>query len=193
MKKLTLSFLFLFLFFCAVAFAQTDSIPEKPVIDRTIGKNEIKINLLYVFAGSFDKGLELYFPEITYERVIDDGLTVGISAWRMAPELDFLIAPHVRVYSGKKNNGFFFEFNATILKADYNYRVSHDLPRPLFEEKPNKKLGRGFGLAVGGKFLIENGFIMEIYLGAGKSSVEHEGHKGTYYYPRLGITMGQRF
>ena len=111
----------------------------------------------------------------------------------MAPELDFLIIPHVRVYSGKKTNGFFLEFNATVLKAAYNYGNGHGFPLIQFEEEPQKKVGRGFGLAAGGKFLIGNGFIMENYLGLGKSTSTHEGYKATYHYPRFGITMGQRF
>ncbi|MEJ5996405.1 hypothetical protein WG904_18395 [Pedobacter sp. Du54] len=191
MKTLSLSIFFLTLW--AVTFAQTDTIPEKPIIDRTIGKNEIKLNFLYALVGSLGRDMDIYFPEITYERIIDDGFTVGISAWRRAPELAFLITPHVRVYSGKKNNGLFFEFNAAILKADYDYRRGHDFPHPVFEENPGKKLGSGLGFAVGGKFLIGNGFVMETYLGFGKSTVRHENIKGTYSYPRAGITMGQRF
>jgi hypothetical protein len=191
MKKLVLSFLCLILY--AVSFAQISSETEKPIIDRNIGKNEIKLNFLAAFVGTFDSGMELYFPEVTYERVIDDGFTVGISAWRMAPEIDFIIVPHVRVYSGKKNNGFFLEFNTAVLKADYDYQMGHGSPQQQFVEKPTKKVGKGFGLAFGGKFLIGNGFVMETYLGLGKSKVMHEGHKGIFYYPRFGITMGQRF
>jgi len=35
------------------------------------GNNELKINMAYAIAG---------FPEITYERILDDGGSVGLSA-----------------------------------------------------------------------------------------------------------------
>ncbi len=192
MKKLLLSFLCLIS--CAVALAQTDTIPAKPIIDRTIGKNEIKLNFLYTFVEFYDdnKNMSFHLPEIQYERKLTDDVSAGVSFWTSGTdELRYLIVPHLRVYFGPKNNNFFMELNTAILKGLSGDRMNHAMPMLHVDRKMIKSLG--IGGAIGYKFLIGNGFIMETYLGAGKSIQKGSDYSTRIIYPRAGITMGQRF
>lgn len=192
MKKLSLSFLFIILY--AVAFAQTDTIPEKHAIDRTIGKNEIKLNFLYTFVNFYEvsKRLSFHIPEIQYERKLVEDVSAGLSFWASGTnELRYLFIPHIRVYFGQKNNNFFMELNMAVLKGLSRDRMGDGRPIQDVDRKVIKSLG--IGGAIGYKFLIGNGFIMETYLGAGKSIKKDSNYLTTIIYPRARITMGQRF
>jgi hypothetical protein len=192
MKSLSLSFLLAIV--TIVASAQTDSIPEKPIIDRTTGKNEIKLNFLYTVIEFYDdsKSLSFHLPEIQYERNLTDQFSAGLSFWTSGTDdLKYLFIPHIRLYFGQKNNNFFMELNAAVLKGLSRNGMGHGMPMPHAERMMIKSLG--IGGAIGYKFLIGNGFIMETYLGAGKSIQKGNDYSTRIVYPRAGITMGQRF
>lgn len=192
MRKIFISFLCLI--FSNVLLAQTDTISEKPIIDRTIGKNEIKLNFLYTFVDFYGnaKSLSFHLPEIQYERKLTDDVGAGLSFWTSGTDdLRYLFIPHLRLYFGPKNNKFFIELNTAILKGLSRDKMGDGMPIPDADRKVIKSLG--IGGAIGYKFIIGNGFIMETYLGAGKSIQKNNDFMTTIIYPRAGITIGQRF
>ena len=196
MKKLSL--LIVFFLWVSCTYAQTDSfkkdLEEKPIVDRTIGKNEIKLNFLYTFVEFYNdsKSLSFHLPEVQYERKLTDDVGAGLSFWTSGTDdLKYLIVPYLRIYFGQKNNNFFMELNTAILKGLPRERMNHVMPIPHVDRKVIVSLG--IGGAIGYKFIIGNGFIMETYLGAGKSIQKDSDYSTTIIYPRLGFTMGQRF
>ncbi len=192
MKKLTL--LLSLLLTSSFVNAQTDTNSEKPIIDRVVGKNELKLNFLYTFFEFYDdsKSLSFHIPEIQYERKLTANVGAGLSYWTSGTdELKYLIIPHLRLYFGQKNNNFFIELNTAILKGLSRDRMGDGMPIPDADRKVIKSLG--IGGAVGYKFILGNGFIMETYLGAGRSIQKNNDFMTRIIYPRAGITIGQRF
>ncbi|MCZ4222734.1 hypothetical protein [Pedobacter rhodius] len=178
------------------AFAQTDSLSKSIKAKSDAighgGNNEIRINLLYTVIG---------IPEVTYERLLEDNMGVGISvAVRLTDEnvfgsrFNYIITPHYRLYFGsKKANGFFIEGNAGVVsykESDYSSLAYTSYP-PNFDysvfDKNYTKLG--LGVAGGAKFLTRNGFLGEAYLGLGRVF----GSQSIDVYPRFGLSIGKRF
>ena len=156
------------------------------------GNNEIKLNLAYTIAG---------IPEINYERILKDDMSVGLAVLiglEDDADFSFAIIPNYRIYFGnKKANGFFIEGNAGIIG---NRRVYYDYSpltytsyppgyQPTFEPIYKTETNFGLGAAAGAKFLTKNGFVGEIYVGAGRLF----GSSDIEVYPRAGITIGKRF
>ncbi|KQN38788.1 hypothetical protein ASE92_05040 [Pedobacter sp. Leaf41] len=158
------------------------------------GNNEIKINLFYSI---------LALPEITYERIIEDNMGVGLSVAIGATnenvfgsKINYVITPHYRIYFGnKKANGFFIEGNAGIIshkEFDYtslaytSYPAGYDITLP-----ERNYTDFGLGAAAGAKFLTRNGFLGEAYLGVGR--VFGSKNQSLEAYPRFGLTIGKRF
>ncbi|QPH39904.1 hypothetical protein [Pedobacter endophyticus] len=150
------------------------------------GKNELKINLLTSV---------LALPEISYERILEDNMSVGISlAAGIGNEDDFseyrfLAIPHYRLYFGKKRAaGFFIEGNAAVgsVREDHwayyqnGFNVAYS----------SNVVNFGLGAAVGAKFLTRNGFLGEVFGGVGRFL---SGNRTVEAYPRVGITLGKRF
>ena len=93
--------------FLSIALLCALSTFSQETTEKTIKKNEIKINLLYFI---------LDFPEITYERLLTDQTVLGVSvafpiesgASMLGNDLNFIMNPYYRVYFGEKpNTGFF--------------------------------------------------------------------------------------
>ena len=91
------------------AFAQTDTLAiklKKPLeTTGANGNNELKLNLIYAIAG---------FPELTYERIIKDDMSVGVSVLvglEKKSEYAFGIIPHYRIYFGGKKRFLMVGFN----------------------------------------------------------------------------------
>ena len=138
------------------------------------GNNELKINMAYAIAG---------FPEITYERILDDGGSVGLSvAFSVEEDIDYnvLAVPFYRLYFGEKRAaGFFIEANVALFSEDKD------------DGSTDSALGFGPGLAVGGKFLTRSGWVAEILGGAGRNFLNENEISGVF--PRLGVSIGKRF
>ncbi|WP_113653521.1 hypothetical protein [Pedobacter namyangjuensis] len=185
MKKITLSMLFVAL--CGLAFAQkTDSVKN-----GALGNNELKLNLPLAIAG---------VPEINYERIIKDDMSVGVAVlFGLEEDSDykFGIIPNYRIYFGnKKANGFFIEGNMAVIttqeRIDYDY-LAYTSYAPGYEPDMSKRFNTatsfGLGAAAGAKFLTKNGFVGELFLGVGRLF----GNSYVEAYPRAGITIGKRF
>ncbi|GAA3984934.1 hypothetical protein GCM10022246_40730 [Pedobacter ginsengiterrae] len=172
-----------------LAHAQNNS-SEKKTNSAETGKNELKVNLLTSI---------LALPEISYERILEDNMGVGISLSAGIGDDDdfseyrFLAIPHYRLYFGKKRAaGFFIEGNAAIGSVRDRYIMYFNSNANMYFISNVSKATTNFGLgaAVGAKFLTRNGFTGEIYGGVGRFL----GNKRTIEaYPRIGITLGKRF
>lgn len=172
------------LFFVLLCIYGSYNVFAQDVKDQHIGTNELKINM-----GS----LLLEFPEISYEYIINEESSIGIS---VALPLDrdisyrFIISPNYRIFFGEKRAaGFFIEANSAI----FSQRFQRDLIFGSINDPSTDKtkIGWGLGIAVGGKFLTKNGFIGEIYIGGGRNFVNTDEIDGGY--PRIGISIGKRF
>ncbi|MGY4383267.1 hypothetical protein ACVWYN_000286 [Pedobacter sp. UYP24] len=148
------------------------------------GNNELKLNLIYAIAG---------FPEINYERILKDDMSVGVAViigLEKSSEYKFGIIPNYRVYFGnKKANGFFIEGNAAVISSTSGGYYAYDYSTNMnnyFSDKTQTSFG--LGAAAGAKFLTKNGFVGEVYLGAGRLF-----QSNSDAYPRAGITIGKRF
>jgi len=187
MKKLAISS---FLLALALGLnAQTKDTTTKSAIN---GNNELRLNLAYTIAG---------IPELNYERILKDDMSVGLAVMvGLEDDSDFKfgVIPNYRVYFGnKKANGFFIEGNAAIITSrlsyyDYSSLIYTDYApgySPTFNPIYKNETNFGLGAAAGAKFLTKNGFIGEIYVGAGRIF----GASNIEAYPRAGITIGKRF
>jgi hypothetical protein len=154
------------------------------------GNNELKLNLLFTVLG---------IPEISYERIVQDNMGLGISVLvGLDKSINYQlgVTPHFRLYFGqKKANGFFIEANSSILKhrneLHHHYDAVYDYGYVPAKVERNFTTF-GLGAAAGGKFLTRNGFMGEAYLGVGRMFGDQSHYSGEAY-PRMGITLGKRF
>lgn len=181
-------FIGLLLAFSTVASAQdlkdslSNEAQKRDEIISPKGKNELKINLYILIRG---------MAELTYERIMNENITLGISGfvpYDKGTAFDFGIVPYVRLYSGPKvASGFFMEVNGGVIGLRDLYDI---LPNGMYR----KYTKIGFGAAAGLKFLTIKGISCEAYIGASRL-VGHidENYNGSLAYPRIGMTIGKRF
>ncbi|MEP7169455.1 MAG: DUF3575 domain-containing protein [Bacteroidota bacterium] len=175
MKKI----IFIFLFVPLYSFSQEV---------ETFKRNEIKLNVGYLLGA---------FPEVSYERLINDESGAGISAGininnnNSDNHFRFGIIPHYRMYFGKKPAaGFFMEGNLAFYSqhvTSYNYYTYG--VTSYYEER--NIFGFGAGIGIGGKFLSKKGVIAELLAGWGRNFVNTDHLDNNY--PRFGISVGKRF
>jgi hypothetical protein len=153
------------------------------------GNNELKVNLLFSVIG---------IPEISYERIVQDNMGVGISMFvGLDKSINYKlgVTPHFRLYFGqKKASGFFIEGNASVLthRNDRHYYYGAVYDHGYVPSRIENATTFGLGAAAGGKFLTRNGFLGEAYLGVGRMFGDQSYYSGEAY-PRIGITLGKRF
>lgn len=181
MKKIILSGLLL----ASALVVNAQSIDTNATKSGRNGNNEIKLNLAYTIAG---------IPEINYERILKDDMSVGLALMiGLEGDTDFKfgIIPNYRIYFGnKKANGFFIEGNAAVFSVEnYSYTIYNGTNNTSIYYEGKTQTNFGLGAAAGAKFLTKNGFVGEIYLGAGRLF----GETDIDAYPRAGITIGKRF
>lgn len=160
MKKLIL----LFAIFSVITLNAQET--EKPV-----SKNEVKLNLGYLLLG---------LPELSYERILNDDSSVGMSvAFSIDSDVDinYMLTPYYRFFFGKKPSaGFFIEANGAVFSEEYYSK---------------NEVGAGLGVALGGKFISKNNWTGELLLGAGRTLANSKNTSEAY--PRIGVTIGKRF
>jgi len=166
-------------------FGQNDSKPTTGNFTQTkilngSDNNELRINLVMSIAG---------LPELTYERFVADNMGIGLSG---SISLDntltttSIILPYYRVYFGSaKASGFFIEGNMALVNQKQNSSYDYYNTSTYLQKSTNF----GLGAAIGVKLLTRNGFLGEVYLGAGR--LFGESIDGSY--PRVGICLGKRF
>ncbi|MEO5571764.1 MAG: hypothetical protein ABIT08_12560 [Bacteroidia bacterium] len=153
---------------------------------ETFKRNEIKLNAGYLLAG---------YPEISYERLLNDETSIGLSAGASIDKdinFNFSVIPHFRVYFGKKPGaGFFMEGNLGFYsQKGTNYYQSQTYPYFVQYEEATI-FGFGAGIGFGGKFISKSGFIAELLAGVGRNFINNDQLEDAY--PRFGISIGKRF
>jgi hypothetical protein len=145
-------------------------------------RNEIKLNLFPTFIA--------IYPEITYERVLNEsfgiGASLGFSPWETAVQ-DFNFTPFGRFFFGEKPaSGFFIEANASLFSLGQG--LGCGCADIYLEEHVSKKdpLHIGIGLGAGWKVLTKTNWVWDIMVGGGRGN-DHS------VYPRFGVSLGRRF
>lgn len=149
-------------------------------------RNELKLNAGYLLAG---------YPEISYERLLNDETGIGLSAGVSIDkdiEYKYSFIPHFRVYFSKKPGaGFFMEGNLALFGENgTNSYTSQTYPYYYYYEETTL-FGFGAGIGFGGKFITKSGFIAELLAGVGRNFINND--QIDTAYPRFGVSVGKRF
>lgn len=175
MKKITLIILLLT---TTLSIAQEKEEVEFPQdLDK---KTELKINALTLLAAKW--------IDISYERLIDEESSYGISASlntdTSETDLNYALTPFYRRYfSGKFARGFFVEGFGTLFSTREN--------NSIFTSDEPFETGFALGISVGGKFVSKKGFSTELLLGVGRNMLESSSFNEGF--GRIAISVGYRF
>lgn len=188
MKKITILFAVLLISISAFSQQRSRSLFGWHLAkDAPVQLNEIKLNL-----GTTIFGL---FPEVSYERILGEDFSLGASAGINLNSddypLDFAFTPYARWFFGgnstnlqKYGAGFFIEANGSVFSTETS-EIRYD--GNSINSSSNNEFGAGLGLALGWKYLSQNNWVGEIYLGGGRDFINDSA------YPRMGISIGKRF
>ena len=180
MKKTALLLALVFSFNLGMAQEADQSTP--------IGNDEIRLNTLWLIIGSLS---------VSIEHIVSNDGSFGIVAEKTFDDdnfrRNFTIAPYYRIYfSKKKASGFFFETNFTVYSEQannyYYYGSAHSYSPP---DVIDSEIGAGLGIAVGGKFLSHNGFVLDIYAGMGRALNDPKYIDNIF--GSAGVSIGKRF
>ena len=153
-----------------------------------VANNELKLNTLYLPGG---------YPEISYERILGNKSTVGISMGFLIGSagpnyatdiltFDKALLPYYRYHFGKRRAAGFFVEGNTILYSNTS------------EFLDENETGWGVGLATGIKVFIKNNWNIDLFAGGGVNINKGNSNLDGYLdfpdmYPRLGLSIGKRF
>ncbi len=186
----------LLLFTSFVTFAQETEQEAK------VPHNEVKVNTfnLIIFKSI----------DFSYEYLIDSESSIGVSLLFNLQENEdrefedgpnyreeFAVTPYYRRYfSSRYAWGFFLEaFGMYNLQDDidenYIYNDFIDDYEYVYSGETSNNVA--FGMAVGGKFVTEKGFLFEVYGGVGRNIISSNNDVSSAFVPRLGATLGWRF
>lgn len=177
MKFSSLILLILFSF-STFALAQEVSEEEIEYTDNELKLNEIRLNVGYTILG---------IPELTYERILNDGSSIGLS-FAYATDKDdmgfnYVIHPFYRLFfSDKPAAGFFFEGTGLIL-SEKNY--------DWWTQESETVAGFGVGVSIGIKLIKENGWHGELLAGFSRNLTNDD--TDYTFFPRFGVSVGKRF
>lgn len=158
-----------------------------------VGKDELKINALFLLAGSL---------EIGYERVLNEESAIGTSL--LLPisndtSINFMLTTYYRYYFGAKPcRGFFMEgFGALNSVQDEIYTLNYN-PDPMFNNysyKPLNVTDFALGIGLGGKWISKKGVTFELHSGVGRNlfSSYNDQDRNFQFIGRGGISVGYRF
>ena len=142
-------------------------------------RNEVRLNLATTALA--------FYPEIFYERIINQELGVGASLGLGGDEnywLNFNFTPFFRWYFGGNRettrvaaSGFFIEANASLFS--YNNWI--------WDRGYESHFTSGIGLGIGWKYLTNSNWVGELLIGGGRSFSSNRGG-----YPRFAISIGRR-
>lgn len=149
--------------------------PQETEKIKTEARNEIKLNLLMTLFS---------FPDISYERIWNNNLGLGLSAGFPieSSDVNFLLLPYCRFYFGESSiKSFFIEANVGIQgRKNYVYDSSY------YSARSQNTADLGLGVAFGYKYVNSSGFIGELFMGIGRTT-------NNDVYSRIGISIGKQF
>ena len=151
--------------------------------------NEVKLNI-----GS---SLFAVFPEVSYEYILSDDISVGAALGygfdtNGRGDYNFKTTPFARWFFSPGDRqpatGFFLEANGLMgLQDFYKYNSSTESQMKYYNN-----FVAGLGLAVGWKYLSENNWTAELFLGGGRYFI-YDNDAQNPQYGRFGISIGKRF
>ena len=182
MKKLTTITL---LFITFVSYSQENTEYRK--------SHELKVN---AFSTLIFKSID-----VSYEHLINGESSVGISflanlndEYNDGPNYNETIAitPYYRhFFSSRYAWGFFMEsFGMFNIQESDNYDYN-DIGSSYSSNEKTRNFA--LGIALGGKFVSQRGFIFEFYGGVGRNLFTSDSRSNTEFVPRLGTSFGYRF
>ncbi|MCL5247789.1 DUF3575 domain-containing protein [Cellulophaga sp. 20_2_10] len=151
-------------------------------------KNEVKLNVLLPLAGTF---------EATYERIINQKSSVGISALYVFnnensnEDTNYMISSYYRKYFGKKYASGFFAEGFGMLSSIDGKKI-YDTDENLTFTKGSDVIDFSLGIGLGSKWVTKSGFIFEVNAGWGKLLFNADKTDHTQV-ARLGLNLGYRF
>ncbi len=167
------------------SYAQNDSI-----IRNNFGKNEVKLNAVFLLAGAFEPSYE---RNLTQESSVGVSLFIPFDEENFDSDINYYISPYYRIFFGKKYAaGFFLEgfgmLNST--KSESFEVVDGFNPTVIRSEDDVTDFALGFGL--GGKWMTTGGFIFELNGGFGRNLFNTENSEYDFV-GKLGFNLGYRF
>lgn len=188
--------LLVFLFSFSI-FAQNEV--TTPQITST-KRNELKLNPLFFIIG---------LPEISYERILSEDKSAGISL-RFPLENNLQeklsITPYYRIFFGNNilstgsfGEHFFVEGFAmySLYKVNYTETLKNlnENFYTVYLDKTDTYSTLGLGFSIGGKWVSKNGFVFELYGGAGRNILNQDYNEkhNNKFIGRGGLTIGYQF
>jgi hypothetical protein len=146
-------------------------------------KNELSINLIYLSGG---------YTSISYERSVSQyislGLDVGATLYRFDFDINYTLAPYIRInFPTRKRNMFFIELNYGLV----NY-TEESFDRDLRQTLMIERRAMGPGTAIGWKITNKKEYSLNLVVGA-LANNNNEGFEFEDIIPRFGIYLGKRF
>ncbi len=185
---ITKVFAFFMLLCVFTSYGQNDSIPR-----NNFGKNEFKLNAIFLLLGAF---------EPSYERNLSEESSVGISV--LIPfdrddidmNLNYYVSPYYRLFFGKKYAGGFFLEGFGMLNSIDNRIGYFDInSNYVTQEETSTNFALGFGL--GGKWMTTGGFIFEVNGGFGRNLIRgnnnNDNDNENDFVGKFGFNLGYRF
>lgn len=178
MKKITL--IALLLIFSIASFAQ-----ENDSIDNSLGKNELKINMVSLIGFKW--------VDVSYEYLLNDESSFGVGTLVALDNSNedlrtFSLTPYYRqFFSRKYAEGFFIEA-FTMVHSAVGQTYNAIPPGGTYVSKKYTDLA--VGISTGYKVISRKGFAAEVYLGIGRDML---GNSDTEVTGRGGISVGYRF
>lgn len=105
----------------------------------------------------------------------------------------FAFTPYYRRFFSRKYAwGFFMEaFSMFNIQKDYDGYWDDALQDYRYFSGTSNNLA--FGIALGGKFVSNKGFVFEFYGGPGRNIIESDANIASEFVPRVGVSFGYRF
>lgn len=155
------------------------------------GKDEFKINALFLVLGAFDVG---------YERVLNEESAIGVSLFvPITNDFDqkFMLTPYYRYYFGEDPaTGFYLEgFGSLNSVEDSIYDYNSPTLTNYYSYKDVTVTDFAFGLGLGGKWISKKGVTLEINAGLGRNLFSNYNNYDRDYefIGRAGVSVGYRF
>lgn len=167
--------------------AQNDSING-----NNYGKNEFKLNAVFLLLGTFD---------VSYERNISENSSAGVSVFvpfdknNFDTDINYYVSPYYRIFFGKKYAaGFFLEGFGMLNSMDQEYYNDTPNMYTTYWDEAVTDFALGFGL--GGKWMTTGGFVFEVSGGIGRNLFNTNDSDYYDYSPivgKFGFNLGYRF
>ncbi|MBJ7880044.1 DUF3575 domain-containing protein [Gelidibacter salicanalis] len=178
---------FLMLFAVVGAQAQNDSIKK-----NNFGKNELKLNAVFLLFGSF---------EPSYEYNLTEQSSIGVSAFlpfdetNFEMDINYYISPYYRIFFGRKYAaGFFLEGFGMLNSIEQKLYITSTEGNYNYRDEDVTDFALGFG--VGGKWVTTGGFVFEVNGGIGRNFFNTNSSEYYDYSPivgKFGFNLGYRF